>query len=254
MTTVMQEVKPMTVEEFLNFNKSTQSYWDYWRWDKSEEENGWLKNERAIESAKKDLAIFEERLKAHESYKTPIEGHWIKKPDNTYTRLTHCWNDYVQDGGGQGSYYLCSNGKASYSGGLNHGAPYDMLELTEERKKGMFWIFHHGCSGASRGVDYSHACKVWRIKPLDSFESIKGFSPWDYPVLEVTEKLYDYALGVVPPISGDKFFAMGEAKSHTKEGQPVYYCFAVINGKYYVTIDTLERAKNAFDHFKIKII
>jgi len=162
--TTTTEVKRMTVEEFLTLNANTQSYYDFHRW-RPEEKGDWKQDERAIKAAEIDLKIFNERLDNFESYTTPIEGQWIKGYDGKMTRFTHAWDDGIQTGGGQGSFYLCSNGKASYSGGLDSSVPYDLLEKTEERVKGQFWIFHKECSGAHRGVYYSHPCPVCSHSP-----------------------------------------------------------------------------------------
>lgn len=246
-------IEKMTIEEFLKLNYATESYSKYWRWLKSDNENEWLKDEQAVKAAKIDLSIFSERLQEFENYETPIEGQWIKGYDGKMTRFTHCWNDGVQTGGGQGSYYLCSNGKASYSGGLDSSVPYDLLERTEERVKGTFWIFHKECSGAHRGVYYTHPCPVWKLKTIDKINDIKRI-PSQYPVVEVSEDVYDDALGAVPPIAWQGgFFAMGEAYSHSGV-LPVYYCFVKINGKFYCNVNTIEEAHKQFREFITKLI
>lgn len=242
----------MTVEEFLRLNKSTQSYSVYWRYLKEEEDqDSWMQREDAITSAKENLSLFEERLEAFEVNGGPRVGEWIIGFDGTMTRFTHAWEDGIQTGGGQGSFYLCSS-SLSYSGGLDSSVPYDLVELTEERKMGQCWIFHHGCSGAHRSVYYNHPFRVWKTKTIADPRDIERL-PYQYKVAEVTEKLYNDALGAVPPIAmNNGFFAMGEAYSH-QGAVPTYYCFQRFNGRYFCVIETIEEAKIKFTDFFVKL-
>jgi len=254
MKTIESTIERMTIEEFLKLNHSTESYSKYWRWRKDENEDDWMQHEGARAAAQIDLDIFAERLENFESYVTPIEGQWIKGYDGKMTRFTHCWNDGVQTGGGQGSYYLCANGKGSYSGGLDSAVPYDLLERTEERVKGQFWIFHKECSGAHRGVYYNHPCPVWKLKTIDKINDIQRI-PYEYKnAIEVTEEVYNYALEVLPPLAWKGgFFAMGEPYSHAGV-VPTYYCFVKINGKFYCNVNTIEEAHKKFREFAAKVI
>lgn len=249
MNTQTLELHKMTVPEFLNLNASTQSYWDFWRFSKEDgPRDKWLDNPTAIESAERNLKLIYARIDAFESNPSvPKVGEWIEGYDGKRTRFTHAWDDGIQTGGGMGSFYLNVGGSASYSGGLDSSVPYDLIEVTDERQDGQFWIFNHGHSGAHRGVYYNHPCRVWKVKTITGIEQIKRL-PFQYKVAEVTEDVYDYALGVVPPLHGNSktgFFAMGEAYSHAGV-VPVYYCFIRIGEKYYCTIAIVEEALTKF--------
>jgi len=238
------QLERMTTEQFLKLNANTQSYFDFWRWKPEGED--WTKDERARSAAQIDLDIFNERLNNFDANPSAKVGDWIRGYDGKMTRFTHAWNDGIQTGGGMGSFYLCSNGHASYSGGLDSSVPYDLIELTGEYKDGQFWIFHKEYSGAHRGVYYNHPCRVWRVKTITDIGQIKRL-PYQYKVAEVTEEVYHDALGAVPPIAWEKsFFAMGEPYSHAGV-VPTYYCFVKINGKFYCTVATIEAAKEAFN-------
>jgi len=236
----------MTVESFLELNAHTQSYWDLWRFRK-DGGNDWKQDERAIKAAQFDLNIFNERLANFDAIPSAKVGDWIRGYDGKMTRFTHAWNDGIQTGGGMGSFYLCSNGHASYSGGLDSSVPYDLIELTGEYKDGQFWIFHKEQSGAHRGVYYNHPCRVWQVKTITDISQIERL-PYQYrQVAEVTEEVYDYALEAMPPVAWKGgFFAMGEAYSHNGVGVAVYYCFVRIGKKYYCTVATVEEAKKKF--------
>jgi len=250
--TIKAGIARMTVEEFLKLNANTQSYWDHWRFRKDDEpKDAWMQSERARKDAEQDLKMFSDLIDGFEEYTgVPKVGEWIKGYDGKMTRFTHAWDDGIQTGGGQGSFYLLGRHGASYSGGLDSSVPYDLLEPTEERENGMFWRFHK-YSGAHRGVNYIHPCKVWKLKTIDKIQDVKRVPKWEYPIVEVTESVRDYALGVLPPLEWDRttgFFAMGEAYSH--EGTvPTYYCFMEINGKQYCTIGTVDKAKESYAKF-----
>jgi len=249
MTTQLEE--RMTIEQFLKLNASTQSYSDYHRWKPDGED--WTKDERVIKAAETDLKIFNERLDNFDAVKGAKVGDWIKGYDGKMTRFTHAWGDGIQTGGGMGSFYLCSNGYASYSGGLDSSVPYDLIELTDDYKDGQFWIFHKEWSGAGRGVYYNHPCRVWRMKTITDIGQIKRL-PYQYKVAEVTEDVYYDALGALPPIARNTksgFFALGEAYSHAGV-VPVYYCFIQAGGKFYCTVAIIEAAQKLFSEFLTK--
>ena len=174
------EIRHMNVADFLKLNYHTESYSMYWRWIRDEEQaKVWFEKPDAIQAAERDIAIFRARLANHEDDLTPIVGQWVRGYDGEMTRLTHNWNDGVQTGGGHGSFYLCSNGHLSYSGGLDPSIPYDLLELTNERAMSQCWIFHNNCSGAHRGVYYNYPFKVWRVKEVTDQKDIDRL-PYQY--------------------------------------------------------------------------
>ncbi len=90
----------------------------------------------------------------------PRVGDYVRFPCGKLERFSYNWGDGLQTSPG-GSFHLCSNGKASFSGGLNPSTPRDNLTLTDEMKPGGFWIFHHDIAGAFRGVDFDLPCRVF---------------------------------------------------------------------------------------------
>lgn len=98
----------------------------------------------------------------------PLVGEYVKYPNGTYKRFTHAWDDGIQVAnyfGNGGSFYLQSNGFASYSGGLDSAIPYSKLKLTEEIKQGSFWLFIDDVHRAYNGIDFMLDCKVWNFIP-----------------------------------------------------------------------------------------
>lgn len=59
-----------------------------------------------------------------------------------------------------GSFHLGRHGM-SYSGGLDSTIPRTTLTDTGETRLGGAWFFHHGWSGAHRGVDVRIECRVY---------------------------------------------------------------------------------------------
>lgn len=80
------------------------------------------------------------------------------------TRFTHAWDDGLQTGGGNGSFWIGNHGLVSYSGGLDPVVPYDKLEDTCTRRWGEFWFFKDGWSGAHRGISCLMPVRVYRVK------------------------------------------------------------------------------------------
>lgn len=234
-------------ETYLSAAKSAFRFKDY-----SPEQ--YLNHPELIELAKIDLGIFKGRLEQFENgERHPKVGEWIKGYDGVYTRFTHAWDDGIQTGGGIGSFYLLSSGKHEYSGGLDSPVPYDLIELTEERRESECWIFHKNEAGAHRGVDYRHQYRVWKTRVIEKMADLDRL-PYQYRVAEVTEDLYYYSLEVVPPVMFRGGFAVGEVLRHQSQYpgdpvEPVYYCFCETKGKYYGTVGSLTNAKKAFSKF-----
>jgi hypothetical protein len=78
------------------------------------------------------------------------------------------------------------------------------------------------------------------------YQRIEAGSP--APV-EITEEDFYDALEVLPPIylKGASWFAMSEPKTHTEKNEPVYYCFARIQGTFYGVIGTTGEARQKFE-------
>ena len=68
-------------------------------------------------------------------------------------------------------------------------------------------------------------------------------------VVKVTEEEYYEALEVLPPIylRGSSWFAVSEANNHDRFGDPIFYCFARIRGKFYGVLESASFAKKKFN-------
>jgi len=112
----------------------------------------------------KTQKMIEEREERRKGLTGPLVGDYVKYPDGQYKRFTHDWDDGIQVAsyfGNGGSFYLQSNGVASYSGGLNSAILYSKLKLTEEMKQGSFWVFKDDLHMAHNAIDFMLDCKVW---------------------------------------------------------------------------------------------
>ena len=116
-----------------------------------------------IDRCIENLDIIAERQAAREKQMQPLVGDYLVMSDGTSSRITHLWNDSVQDGGGSGSFYLSPSGHADYSGGLNSAKPRNKIVLTSEKRKAKFWIFGRNIWGANRGFYFYIDVKVWKI-------------------------------------------------------------------------------------------
>jgi len=99
----------------------------------------------------------------------PHVGDWIRFPDGTHKRVAHVWGEEYTDGeaiiqptwpGAEGSFYL-GDDYVSHSGGLESGIPLSRFALTDDRRDGDFWFFHHDWHTAHNGVHFTLPCRVW---------------------------------------------------------------------------------------------
>lgn len=110
----------------------------------------------------RNLELIKARIEKRSQIKDITTGDYIMYADGVMERVTHVWDDSVQGGGGQASYYMSKTGSGSYSGGLNRGVTKDKLESTNEFKDAMFWMFSDDWAGAHRGVDFVCPVRVWK--------------------------------------------------------------------------------------------
>lgn len=133
-----------------------------------------------IEFDDRDQEIVVERMTELDARTGIRVGDFLRYRDGTLARVAYVWDDSVQPAsvavgrhpahwslnryapGVGGSYYL-GDGYVSYSGSLHRGVSRDLLELTDATELGAVWIFHHGWSGAHRGVDTKVAFRVWSV-------------------------------------------------------------------------------------------
>lgn len=109
-----------------------------------------------------DQALLGKLIVAREQIERPRIGDYVRFPTGEVERFSHDWNEGLQTSPvWAGSYYMCSHGNASFSGGLNPSIQVESLALTEESLSGDFWFFHHNEAGAGRGVSFSIPCRVY---------------------------------------------------------------------------------------------
>jgi hypothetical protein len=65
-------------------------------------------------------------------------------------------------------------------------------------------------------------------------------------LVRVEEETVDYALGVLPPVRGNKCFAMGEVFRHDAGGEPTYFWFARLGEFWYGLLGTQAAAETRF--------
>jgi hypothetical protein len=122
-------------------------------------------SQRAIDKAKADLAIFNERQQAIYNRTKISEGDWVRMPDGSMSRVTVAsWPDTIQIGGHSGSsVYIHESGRGSYSGGCGDSIERDRLVDTGEYEEAGCWIFSGNRSGAHRGVYSALKFKVFEL-------------------------------------------------------------------------------------------
>jgi hypothetical protein len=107
-----------------------------------------------------DQEIIRKLIIARDQNGEPRIGDYVRFSTGELERFSHDWGDGLQTSAG-GSFFLCNNGGASFSGGLNPCTSADKLEQTDAELPGSFWIFHHNVAGAGRGVHFKIPCRVY---------------------------------------------------------------------------------------------
>jgi len=115
-----------------------------------------------IEIAKNNLKIIKERERKRKLLSNIQVGDYLIRKNGKISRVTCLLGDQIQDGGGNGSFYLLSHGGASYSGTLDFPIKKDKIVLTNEKKPAWFWIFSEKILGGNRGIHFQIDIKVWR--------------------------------------------------------------------------------------------
>lgn len=93
----------------------------------------------------------------------PRCGDYVVFSDGVTRRVSYVWPDGVQTSAG-GSWHL-GNGACSFSGSLYRSTPLDALQLTEEKRPGRVWFFHHDHWTAHNGVDAEVLFRVYTAAP-----------------------------------------------------------------------------------------
>ncbi len=113
----------------------------------------------------RDRNILAERLSALDNVGGQRVGDFVRFADGTLRRISYLWDNAAQTSDG-GSYYL-GDGHVSMSGSLYPHVPFATLTLTDERRGGSVWFFHHDIWGAGRGVNATIPFRVY-ICALDA--------------------------------------------------------------------------------------
>jgi hypothetical protein len=113
-----------------------------------------------------DEELRQKRIAAWRQRHGPRVGDYVEMADGTLRRLTHDWGTDIQTTSasfpGNASFYFTHSGHCSFSGSLDSAIPKSMLEDTGREEPGSVWFFHHDQSGASRGVQCTIPCRVYR--------------------------------------------------------------------------------------------
>lgn len=98
----------------------------------------------------------------------PRVGDWLVTPRGA-VRFSHDWGDGIQTtcfgrepGVVTGSFCI-HGGHADFSGSLDPAVPKADIVATDETRPGAFWFFHHGLSGAHRGIHITAPCRVFTL-------------------------------------------------------------------------------------------
>jgi hypothetical protein len=108
-----------------------------------------------------DNGIALERLHRYNRDQSPRVGDYVIMPTGEYQRFSYKWDDIIQTCH-SGSFYL-GNGYSSMSGSLEPGIKLDELVLTQEKREGCFWFFHHDWSCAHNGIGIKTKLRVYKV-------------------------------------------------------------------------------------------
>lgn len=133
--------------------------------------------ERYINICNENINIIKQLTETRKKRNDILVGDYLQMPDGSESRVTYCWDNEVQDGGGSGSFFLSKSGNASYSGSLNGAKSNELIKLTEQTKPALFWIFSRNWSGANRGFYFYIDVKVWKIENMFKTVYVK-FNNW----------------------------------------------------------------------------
>jgi len=118
---------------------------------------------KRFEFDERDAAIRAERLIEWQARSGPRVGDFVRLANGELRRFAHHWGDSIQPTSkGGGSFYFFGSGM-SMSGGLDPAIPIERIVDTGETRDGWCWFFHHGFSGAHRGVDFTVPCRVYAV-------------------------------------------------------------------------------------------
>lgn len=116
--------------------------------------------------------------------KKPEVGDFVQMPNGELLQFTHYWEDdlkgdYIQttiskrpreDGSihpcaGDISFYMDRDGFCSFSGSLDKALDVGKLVLSQGKRYGNVWFFHHDQPGAHRAVYAMVQFRIWEYVP-----------------------------------------------------------------------------------------
>ena len=118
----------------------------------------------------KDSAIHAETFRNYDKRAGVRNGDFLDMGNGTMNRACHLWEHGAQVTLG-GSFSISKLGGVQYSGSLDPVILFERWEPTGETKPGRFWFFSHGISGAGRGVDVWHPCRVFQLVDITMTEA-----------------------------------------------------------------------------------
>jgi hypothetical protein len=135
---------------------------------------------------KRDMQIAEDRINLFNDRDGPRVGDFIIVPGGLYLRFAYDWGDQIQTTDKQygGSFHI-GNGYVSMSGGLEPGYLKEQIELTNETRRGYFWIEHHGHLCADCSIGLMFPCRVYITKDARAEREELSFNRWDGTGAEV---------------------------------------------------------------------
>jgi hypothetical protein len=143
----------------------------------------------------RDATILADRGRQLDAVAGPRCGDFVRFADGRLERVSHVWDwepEGVQTSEG-GSWYL-GGGYCSFSGGLNPSIPLGELTLTDERRLGSCWFFHHDWAEADNSVGVELPFRVYDVAGVR--EIIRSSTPYTRP-----EWFSDYIAGeTVAPV------------------------------------------------------
>jgi len=115
------------------------------------------------EPDERDHQNAKERFALWDNDPAPRVGDYVITPGGSYDRIAYIWPGSLQTSNG-GSFHISKDGHVSMSGGLDPGFPREQFHLTDEKKPGYFWFFHHDDACANGGVGVEAFCRVYCIR------------------------------------------------------------------------------------------
>ncbi|WP_414463400.1 hypothetical protein [Hyphomicrobium sp. DY-1] len=112
----------------------------------------------------KDASILGFAIKWRATLMKPLVGDYCVLLNGEVRRIGAVLHDRVQLAHG-GTFHLHDIGTMSHSGGRADVFFKDLLIDTGLTRSVSCWMFHHGHSGAGRGVDAIVPCRVWEVAP-----------------------------------------------------------------------------------------